>query len=114
MNGERRKQQRKEPIQIRSFGYAGDVGWSLRAIDVLVASQLRQERQHQEGNNMAQASQIGVLGVEDGAGSGLLKNFMALHSPVFRGGTDVKEAKNWLLSAKKHLRSMGCAESDFI
>ena len=28
-------------------------------------------------------------GAEDGAGGALLKNFMALHLPVFHGGADV-------------------------
>ena len=83
----------------------------LRAVDVLAASQLRQERQQQEGNNIAQASQTGRPGTEDGAGGALLKNFMALRPPVFHGGADVTEAENWLLSTEKHLRSMGCIEA---
>ena len=50
-------------------------------------------------------------GAEDGADGALLKNFMALHSPVFHGGADVTEAESWLLSTEKHLRSMGCTET---
>ena len=60
---------------------------------------------------MVQASQTSVPGVEDGAGGTLLKNFIALHPPVFHGGADVTKAENWLLSTEKHLRSMGRAET---
>ena len=43
---------------------------------------------------MAQPSHTGMTGAEDGAGSALLKNFMALHPPVFHGGANVTKAEN--------------------
>ena len=36
---------------------------------------------------------------------------MALRPPVFYGGMDVAVAENWMLSVEKHLRSMGCDDT---
>ncbi|XP_052181989.1 uncharacterized protein LOC127794780 [Diospyros lotus] len=49
-----------------------------------------------------------VQGIGSSAGSDLLRNFMALHPPKFYGGINVSAAENWILSIKKHLRTMGC------
>ncbi|XP_052181848.1 uncharacterized protein LOC127794639 [Diospyros lotus] len=83
----------------------------LRAVDVLAASQLRQERSRDGRTATAQASHSGTPGAGDSSGAALLKDFMALRPPEFSGGADTTEAEDWLLAVEKHLRSIGCAEA---
>ncbi|XP_052170369.1 uncharacterized protein LOC127786762 [Diospyros lotus] len=83
----------------------------LQAVDVLAASQLRQERSRDGRTATAQASHSGAPGAGDSSGAALLKDFMALRPPEFSGGVDTTEAEDWLLAVEKHLRSIGCAEA---
>ncbi|XP_052180551.1 uncharacterized protein LOC127793840 [Diospyros lotus] len=83
----------------------------LRAVDVLAASQLRQERRHDDRTATAQASHSGTSGTGDGSGATVLRDFMALRPPEFSGGADATVAEDWLLAVEKHLRSIDCAEA---
>ncbi|XP_052177590.1 uncharacterized protein LOC127791653 [Diospyros lotus] len=83
----------------------------LRVVDVLAASQLRQERSHDGKTATAQASHSCTPRVGDSSSAALLKDFMALHPLEFSGGADMIEAEDWLLAVEKHLRSIGCAEA---
>ncbi|XP_052171493.1 uncharacterized protein LOC127787472 [Diospyros lotus] len=83
----------------------------LWAVDVLAASQLRQECSHDGRTATAQASHSGTPRAGDSSGAALLKDFMALRPPEFSGGADTTEAEDWLLAVEKHLRSIGCAEA---
>ncbi|XP_052178720.1 uncharacterized protein LOC127792306 [Diospyros lotus] len=83
----------------------------LQTIDVLTASQLRQERSHDGRTATAQASHSGTLRAGDSSGAALLKDFKALRPPEFSGGADMVEAEDWLLAVEKHLRSISCAKA---
>lgn len=77
-----------------------------RAVEALTAAQLRQERQ-----GRGEASQLVASAGEGSSGAALLKTFVALRPPEFRGGADVAEAENWLLEVEKLMGSMGCEEN---
>lgn len=77
---------------------ADHVGWDQVAHDVRGGS-IKQE--------VGQAPNPVVQGVENGAGGQLLKDFMAPRAPEFYEGGDVSTTENWMLSMEKHFRSMG-------
>ena len=62
----------------------------------------------QEHHNPVRASCLEASSAKGNSGGTLLKNFMALHAPEFRGGADAIEVENWLLEMEKHLLPMHC------
>ena len=72
--------------------------------------QLRNVQHDQEHHNPGRASRLEASSAEGSSGGTLLKNFVALHPPEFRGGAGAVEAENWLLEMEKHMRPMDCTE----
>ncbi|XP_052197391.1 uncharacterized protein LOC127804559 [Diospyros lotus] len=50
-------------------------------------------------------------GVDGNTGSQLVRNFMALRPSEFRGGTDALAAEEWMMAMEKHLRTIGCSDT---
>ena len=72
-------------------------------------------RQDHNNNNDIINSQVAHVedqGTKISVGGVLLKNFMALCPLEFSVGVDVTEAKNQLLAIEKHLRLMGCTDTE--